>query len=85
MASPSFCHNSPPSSPDTQPLPEGSSVKDTFPVFKIEDSQEANHITDEKGELGLYVDRQDWKVKVTKETSLWDTFTITKFISSGSF
>lgn len=61
-------------------------MKDTFPVFKIEDSQEANHITDEEGKLGLYVDRQDnWKVKMTKETSWWDKFTITKFISSGSF
>ena len=48
------------------------------PVLQINDSGEANHITDEDGKLGLYVD-SDWKVKATKLDSSWDKFTIQGF------
>lgn len=69
--------------PPPQPLPYGTTVNEFFPVFQIEGGQEANHITDKDGKLGLYVDTQDnCKVKVTKKTSWWDKFSITSFVSN---
>ena len=63
-----------------QALPQGNKVEDKFTYFQMEKGQNQDHITDQKGKLGLYVDKFDgWKVKATPKTSLWDKFKITSF------
>lgn len=52
-----------------------------FTKFKIETGQNQAPITTEDGTLGLFVDNKDWKVKATKNDTLWDNFEIERFVT----
>ena len=55
-------------------------MHDKFSYFHMERGQNQDHITTERGTLGLYVDTSDgWKVKATLNNSQWDKFKITSF------
>ena len=63
-------------------MPEGTTMLDKFSYFHMESGQNQDHITTERGKFGLYVDKSDgWKVKATPNTSQWDKFKITSFVS----
>ena len=64
-----------------QALPKGNKKENNFTYFQIETGQNQAPITNKEGTLGLYVNRNDWLVKATKNKALWDKFKITIFVT----
>ena len=63
-----------------QKLREGERLKDYFIKFQMITKASANHITTQNGTLGMYVDIDDeWKVKLTDKSELWDNFIFQRF------
>ena len=55
--------------------------KDELTLFQFESSdQDTVTITDNKSDIGLYVDTDDgWKVKATRDQHKWNKFRVTGF------
>lgn len=67
-----------------QAKPQTNKAENIFTYFQIATGQNQEHITNKEETLGLYVDKSDWTVKATRDTSLWDKFKITSFATPAT-